>query len=134
MEEKNNNVVSLCDWRDRVDAETDELIESWEAFEADIHMKMHQSMDAHLAMSKIYNVHPALVAEYCMGGVLAILGEAIRDYDSPAAKDVLNWLNEITDDMLDIYEIRMGRDQDERHEWRESTFRHRWEEPPANDE
>lgn len=133
-----DNVVSMAEYRRRQDDEIDAHLDRMEEIEMDIAVKMTQSMDAHVeSVAEIYDIHPALVVEYCMGGALAILGEAIREHDSGAAKDVLNWINEISGDMLDSYEVRMGRDQDERLDWRDETFRHRvlkWNEPPASDE
>lgn len=129
-----DNVVNLAAYKRKQDDALEDHLDNMEEFEADLHIKMHQSMEAHLAsVADIYNIHPALVAEMCMGGLMAILGHAIEEHDSDAAKDVLNYCAEISEQFLESTGCRMGRDQEERLDWRDMTYRHRWEEPPAND-
>jgi hypothetical protein len=133
-----SNVIDMANWQEkREDESLDAWLEHCEEFELDLTVKMHQSMEAHLrSVAEIYSVSPAMVAELCMGGLMAILGNAIEEHDSDAAKDVLNFCAEISEEFLESSGCRMGRDQDERLAWREDTYKHRWregEEPPANE-
>lgn len=128
-----NNITNLNEYREQADAKVRQYLDDCEVMEEEIMVSMAASIGEFVdQMTSVYEVTPALICEAIAGAVLGMSGVAIRELDDDASKDLVNYVHELSGELLDDLGIRRGRDQDERLDWREAMYAHRLADPSTS--
>jgi hypothetical protein len=124
--ESEMSVTDINEYRAQQDEQVDQYLDDCDVMEEEIQVSMAASIGDFInQMADHYEVEGALIAEAIVGAILGRSACVIRDLDDDASKDLVNYMHELSGELLDNLDIRKGRDQEERLEWRSAMYSHR---------